>query len=243
MKYRTYWGLAALAILIIGATVFSVLKDRSENRRLKNELQIAVHGHNHADGDPAHSDAEGDDPSDDVRVEQTKQVNVPKIRPNEIPIAKTPKPKPKKPLYTGPWTFHEELLKTNPVKALRLQQEERGHWSADWIPPFPTNDTEAQEYARAEYLVKYYRHTYGEKLDTPEYENESKAYNKAMAIANRMYDTIRSYPYGARKMDLMKLTWHWLDKEPVGGAGGHPSEYFGDPEVREFMKELGGWDY
>ncbi len=242
MKHRTYWGLTALVILIIGVTVFSVLKDQAETQRLKDELERAMHGHIHADGDPAHSDGKEDD-QPDVRIEETKQVDVPQRRPNEIPIAKTPKPKPKKPLYTGPWTFHEELLKTNPVKALRLQQEERGHWSAEWIPPFPTDDTEAQEYAKAVYLVEYYWHTYGKKLDTPEYEKEAKAYDKFFGIESQMYDTIRSYPYGARKMDLMKLTWHSLDDEPVGGAGGHPSEYFGDPEARELMKKHGGWDY
>lgn len=237
MKHRTYWVLAALVILIIGVTVFSVLKDQAETRRLKNELEIARHGHNHADGDPAHSDGEEDNPPDDVRpVEQTKKVDVPQ----ESPKAKTPKPK--KPLYTGPWTFHEELLKTNPVKALRLQQEERGHWSAEWIPPFPTDDTEAQEYAKARYLWMYYKHTYGKKVYNPEYEKISKAYSKARAISDQMYDTINSDPYGARQMDLLRLTWPSLDKEPVA-YNRFPSEYFGDPEARDQLKELGMWKY
>ena len=43
-----------------------------------------------------------------------------------------PAPVPK--TYDGPLTYHAELLKTNPVKALRLQTEERGHWAAKWIP-------------------------------------------------------------------------------------------------------------
>ncbi len=59
-----------------------------------------------------------------------------------------------------------------------------------------------------------------------------------------MYRTIRSYPYGARKMDLMKLTWPVLDEEPVSNSyGGHPSEYFGDAETRDLLKQLGKWDY
>ena len=49
--------------------------------------------------------------------------------------------------YNGPLTFHAELLKTNPVKALRLQAEERGHVNAKWIPPFPPDDQEAQAFA------------------------------------------------------------------------------------------------
>ena len=243
MKHRTYWGLAALAILIIGATVFSVLKDQAEIRRQKNELQIESHGHNHADGDTAHSDSEGDNPSDNVRPEEpAKQVDVQKIKPDESPKAETPKPKPKKPLYTGPLTFHEELLKTNPVKALRLQQEERGHWSAEWIPPFPTDDTEAQEFARARYLWTYYRHTYGKKVYNPEYEEVSKAYSKARAISDQMFDIINSYPYGARQMDLLKLTWPLLDEKPIA-YNRNPSEFFGDPEARDRLKELGMWEY
>ena len=54
--------------------------------------------------------------------------------------------------YTGPLTFHAELLKTNPVKALRLQAEERGHVNAKWIPPFPPDDVEAQENLPKRYM-------------------------------------------------------------------------------------------
>ena len=243
MKYRTYWGLAALAILIIGTTVFVVLKDKAEIRELKRQLAIALHGHNHADGDPTHSDGEEDKPSQDVRpTEPVNPGDVQKIKPDENPKAETPKPK--KPLYTGPLTFHEELLKTNPVKALRLQQEERGHWSAEWIPPFPPDDTEAQEFARTEYLWRYYIQTYGEKLDTPEYEKEAKACREARETHMEMFATINSYPYGARQMDLLKLTWPGLDEEPrINNYGGVPSEYFGDAEARERLKQLGMWKY
>ncbi|MYA28917.1 MAG: hypothetical protein F4090_06150 [Nitrospira sp. SB0672_bin_25] len=246
MKYRMYWGLSALVLIIIGVTVFSVLKDRAEIRRLKNELAIALHGHNHADGDPAHSDGTEDNPPNDVRpVKPIKQVDIPKMKPDQSPKAEAPKPKPKKPLYKGPLTFHEELLKTNPVKALRLQQEERGHWSAKWIPPFPTDDTEAQDLARVTYLRLYYIQNYGfEKLGTPEYEKELKAYREADAIESQLSDTIDGYPYGARRCDLRKLTWSSLDEEPrINYYGGFPSEYFGNAELREREKQLGIWDY
>ncbi len=68
---------------------------------------------------------------------------------HEVPMAQ----KESMPLHEGSLTFHEELLKTNPVKALRLQAEERGHWSAKWIPPFPPDDQEAAEIARARYRL------------------------------------------------------------------------------------------
>ena len=40
--------------------------------------------------------------------------------------------------YNSPLTYHAELLETNPVKALRLQAEERGHWSATMDTAIPT---------------------------------------------------------------------------------------------------------
>ena len=69
----------------------------------------------------------------------------------------SPAPKTK----SGKLTYHAELLQTNPVKALRLQTEELGSWAAAWIPPFPPDDTEAQEFARVRYLMKYYFHNLG----------------------------------------------------------------------------------
>ena len=53
-------------------------------------------------------------------------------------------------------TYHAKLLETHPVEALRLQAQERGHWSAKWIPPFPPEDTEAAAIARDYYLITYY---------------------------------------------------------------------------------------
>ncbi len=119
--------------------------------------------------------------------------------------------------YFGPLTFHEELLKTNPVKALRLQSEERGHWSKDWIPPFPPDDEEAQEFARNEYLTNYYK-SIGD-TDNPELE-------KAVRRTLSMMDTIRTYPFGPRAYDLMKLTWPSLEAGSVLHTDSTPSDYF-----------------
>ena len=157
----------------------------------------------------------------------------------DIPV---PQPPVTQKTYDGPLTYHAELLKTNPVKALRLQQEERGHWSAAWIPPFPPEDTEAQEFARVLYLTRYYDQNFGDLLETPGYEKEKKEYEKAYQIERQMRQTIMSYPYGARSCDLMKLTWISLDTPP-SYPGLEPSEYFGDAEARRLLKELGMWDY
>ena len=131
--------------------------------------------------------------------------------------------------YTGPLTYHAELLETNPVKALRLQAEERGHWSAKWIPPFPPDDTEAQEFAKATYNFIYFD-------EGPEFSEASHTYSQ-------MQRTIMSYPYGARSSDLMKLTWPVIDNDPVTGGVRHLSEYFGDAKTRDLLKQLGMWKY
>ena len=245
MTRRMYWGIAVL-IILLGTAAFFFIKSEMEFAKYMKETEAELakykeplekqKGHYHADGTFHHEE--------DPNADHAPSVEVPKIKPSVKPPKKTsdvPKPKPKK-LYTGPLTFHAELLKTNPVKALRLQQEERGHWSAEWIPPFPTDDTEAQEFARANYLRKYYVLTFGKKLDTPEYEKEAKEFDKALEISRQMRKTIMSYPYGARSCDLLKLTWISLDTPP-SYPGLEPSEYFGDAEARALLKQLGTWDY
>ena len=240
MTRRMYWGIAAL-IVLLGTAAFFFIKSEMEFAKYvkETEAELAKYkeplekqkGHYHADGTFHHEE----DPS---------RVDVPKEDPSRVDMPKekrdVPKAQPKK-LYTGPLTFHAELLKTNPVKALRLQQEERGHWSAEWIPPFPPEDTKAQEFAKAIYLMEYYWHTYGKKLDTPEYEKESKEYDKAYQIERQMMRTIMPSPYGARKYDLLKLTWISLDAPP--GGGHQPSEYFGDAKTRDLLKQAGTWKY
>ena len=237
MKNQMKWGLATLILLLGIAAVFIFLDQNAELQQLEKET------------------AE----SDKLRQEHNKPQETlgaveelpPVVRPNEHPSGphqhEDDTAHNHSPIVSqtsnGPLTFHAELLKTNPVKALRLQAEERGHWSAKWIPPFPPDDTEAQEFARAEYLTEYYWQTFGEKLDTPEYEKESKEYDKAYAISNQMWDTIMSYPYGARRQDLMKLSWPSLDSDPVTGGGRHLSEYFGDAKTRDLLKQLGTWKY
>ena len=114
-------------------------------------------------------------------------------------------------LPEGSLTYHEELLKTNPVKALRLQSEERGHWSKDHIPPFPPDDTEAQEFARNRYLMHYYE-SIG-LVDTPIYSKAARPYISQL-------DVIDEYPSGARKCDLLRITWTNLDAGHITPYGG-----------------------
>ncbi len=80
------------------------------------------------------------------------------------------------PQSSGPLTYHAELLASHPVEALRAQAEERGHWSARWIPEFPPDDTEAAALARNLYLTIYYpsigHTTHPEYLKAMRYKSE-----------------------------------------------------------------------
>ncbi|MDE0313824.1 MAG: hypothetical protein OXM61_02900 [Candidatus Poribacteria bacterium] len=136
-----------------------------------------------------------------------------------------------KPTYTGPLTYHEELLKTNPVKALRLQQEERGHWSAKWIPPFPPDDFEAASLARYEYLSHYYK-SIGE-TGSPKWE-------KVVSESVSLLRAIMEHPHGARRSDLLRLTWSHLPPDSVSAKAPYytPSDYFIHPKLRGLQKPL-----
>ena len=223
MSKQMKWGLATLLLLLGIAAVFIFLDQNAELRQLEKET------------------AE----SDKLRQERNKPQETPGAV-EELPPVVPSNEHPSGPhqheddtvhnhspivsqTYTGPLTYHAELLETNPVKALRLQAEERGHWSAKWIPPFPPDDTEAQEFAKATYNFIYFD-------EGPEFSEASHTYSQ-------MQRTIMSYPYGARSSDLMKLTWPVIDNDPVTGGVRHLSEYFGDAKTRDLLKQAGTWKY
>ncbi len=123
------------------------------------------------------------------------------------------------PTPTGSLTYHAELLASDPVEALRQQGKERGHWSADYLPDFPADDTEAMEIARAEYHYIYYGHT----IPMSEH-GESPEFQRAAAENRRLYDAINErYPIvnsdgsysawevRARNSDLKMLAWPSLE--------------------------------
>ena len=167
MKGRIYWGLATLIILLIGVSAVLLMRNTDTEQGEKVSLPEPKGEEPHHEVKISEADNNGKNAQIAQPVEQDVQVSQP-------PITQT---------HTGPLTYHAELLKTNPVKALRLQTEERGHWSAEWVPPFPPDDTEAQEFARARYLLEYYHHNFGDLLDTPGYEKEAKEYDKAYQLS------------------------------------------------------------
>lgn len=103
-------------------------------------------------------------------------------------------------------TYHAELLARHPVEALRQQAKERGHWSADHIPPFPPDDQEAAAFARDLYIMRYYKHT--GQFDHPEYLRAFKTqrdfFRALVGVGHAGFDTPWEH---ARNRDLKKLTW------------------------------------
>lgn len=227
MNLKPYWGIAALIVILIAAGGFMYwqwlsvqqLKEQlaEDDKQLEGQHK-GVAENNLPPAEPGkkwvpHGDHFHQVPMDapDVWQEGTPE-------PSAQPVV----------TYTGPLTYHQELLKTNPVEALRLQSEERGHINAKWIPPFQPDDIEAQEYAKAMYYFIYNRDN-----PNPIYVGE---------LVNIMYESQRFYEkYGrtsARAMDLHKLSWislsfpmshyHGTDMGKFSGWAQFPSDYFPD---------------
>ena len=101
-------------------------------------------------------------------------------------------------------TYHAELLKSDPVEALRQQSKERGHWSADYLPDFPLDDTEAMEIVRAE----YHQHYYG---DTPQGRKAAAEVRRLIEAVDERYPIMYSdWDVRARHNDLKMLYWSSL---------------------------------
>ncbi len=191
MNKKTFWGVATLIILLVGVISFVMLTRTTELGIIVNDVP--------------------EETLDNIRKEINSQILSTQKPPDEpgfvwewhgdhwhkMPIAETEKPVVDVPkeqeikLYTGPLTYHEELLETNPLKALILQSEERGHWSAKWIAEIPPDDLEAQAIAKTMYLRMYYNTLYRTTGKIPisdaEYHQLGEEFNAAL-------DYIREIP-------------------------------------------------
>ena len=117
------------------------------------------------------------------------------------------------PTPTGPLTYHAELLESHPIEALRQQGKERGHWSADYLPDFPADDTEAMEIARAEYHYIYYGHTIpmSEHGESREFQRAAAENRRLLEAVNERYPiTSSDWHVRARHNDLKMLAWPTL---------------------------------
>ncbi|MDE0016627.1 MAG: hypothetical protein OXU51_10595 [Candidatus Poribacteria bacterium] len=106
-------------------------------------------------------------------------------------------------------TYHTELLKSDPVEALRQQSKERGHWSADYLPDFPLDDTEAMEIARAEYDLIYYQYqTPRGQPRSPEYHRAARHIMSLLRAVNEKYPADSpDWHVRARGLDLGMFSW------------------------------------
>ena len=169
MRYKLYWGLGILIVLLIGAFTFVMVNHHAENQKLKDQLEEAqeladqIEERKAAENNPPvardgfkmvpHGDHWHEVPIDapDVWEEQTPEPNV---MVKNLPNSEKVEPK----TFDTILTYDEELLRTNPVEALRREAEARGHWSAKYIPAFPPDDLEAQTYARAMFYTAFLPH-------------------------------------------------------------------------------------
>lgn len=204
MTRRIYWGLAILIILLAGVSVVTltrttdtepvpVYKDVEPSQKLvksvdKEQITKTI-GHYHSDG----TWHEGT---------HTEHANVP-----ENPTFSTV---PEKVIYP-----HQKLLDTHPVAALLAQAKDRGHWSAKYIPPFPADDAEANELARAIYIYVDHFKIKGFTDDDP--ETKMPAIREAMEfiwefdLARHNAFVEAGHTRSARDWDLRKLEWACLD--------------------------------
>ena len=219
MSKKLQWAISGLALLIVGFVALQIYlyvdmqrfkkkpagpvpKMETETQQPPEQVQVPE-----VDNSPA--------PPDDGREYVWHGDHWDSVDSQHAPTPQTPPVVEKETTYHGPLTYHADLLETHPVKALKLQTEERVHWCAVYIPLLPPDDEEAQAYAKTEYLKHYYQ-SIGD-IDNP-------IYKKAMMDKSSMLRVFMSYPYNGRTMDLMRLTWpSLLQKMKVG----HASEYFG----------------
>ena len=189
MKRKMIWG---LGILIIGLVIGLVFLGRQTDTEPEKVFIL---------------------PSDEV-IKQAQEANKPPREAkegykwvahddhfHEVPISEVDPATPVAPVpktKSGRLTYHTELLQINPAEALYQQSLERGHWSAKWIPPFPPEDAEAQEFARNLYLREYY-----ESID----DKKNPIYVQAGNEVWYKLDDIHDMPADARSFDLLKLTW------------------------------------
>ncbi len=200
MRKKMYWGLASLILIIGVAGVYFMLQPEPEP-----EKKFIV---------PSEADLEqareAKQPPREAKEGFTWEWHADHW--HEVPIAQneTPSGHPvqenqsEKPEFTGPLTYHKKLLESNPVEALRLQAEERGHWSAEWIPTFEPGDQEAESIAYSLYLCLYYE-SIGDK--------GNPIYKKAGEEFILQLRAINDHPSAKRRLDLLRLTWTDLPPE------------------------------
>ncbi len=208
MSKRMIWGLSVLLVLVIAgvsymfavqyAEIRQLKKEAAEAEKLLEEKNMPIVENNQQSARPGfklvpHDDHFHEVPIDapDVWQEGTQETAVPQKQHTVDASGEVIYP-------------HHELLQTHPVAALRAQARDSGHWSTEYIPPFPADDVEANELARAFYVSNYY-YTLGD-LNHP---IRAKAQE---FIAKWDHEAWKTYPLSARVNDLLVFHWTGFDR-------------------------------
>ena len=214
MSKKMIWGLAILIVLLISASVFLLMRTTdTEPKVIYNDVAPTM---TPPPAEPGFKWVWHGDHWDKVSVapnppEVTPVVQAVDPTPINPPVQMDP---PIKPAYTGPLTFHEELLESNPLEALRLQSEERGHWSAKWIAEFDADDEEAQAFARTVYLNMYYDTL---RKNTGKIPISEEEYNRLGEEYDAHLEYTHTIPNKYRGLALMRIAWAYLppEREPI----------------------------
>ena len=210
MFWRKYWiGLTVFLVAIVGISlyylqtrppkdpivIYKPVEPLPKSTAEVSEGDTAQGGHRHADGTwhegPHDAPVVSEVPAEVETSKATPEVSAPSQPAMQL-------------------TYHTELLKSDPVEALRQQGKERGHWSADYLPDFPLDDTEAMEIARAEYDYIYYSRTIplSEQHDSPEFQRVSRHSMSLLRAVNERYPADSTdWHVRARGLDLGMLSW------------------------------------
>lgn len=238
MKNKMIWGLAALAILICTAFVFLTIRNYTDNQKLKQELaELEQEQHQ-----PQQPEAENKPPREaQDGFEWEWHGDHWHEMPVATPIAQNEVPQAVPPLV--------EPIPNKTVEELRQYLEERGHWSAAWIPPFPPDDEEAARMAHNTLILLKHHEEVG----------DVEFYTGAALIANQEVQEVLDY-YTAdtpRSYELRKLRWGFLYDTPklypeLSNYWGSDIEElnkvrrkYGHPEITwedRFSTEIKEWD-
>ncbi len=218
MTKQGQWVIGGLALLIAGFMA----------------LQVYLH----VDMKGFREELAGPEPKTETETEQQppEQVQVPEVNnrppppddgreyewhgdhwdPVDAPVLPSPT---KTKTYDKLLTYDEELLRTNPVEALRREAEARGHWAAKYIPPFPPDDLEAQEYARYMYITTYMN-----------IQDANELWDIVLKRQDLKRQLEKKYgKWSARAYDLWRLTWPFHNSPGADFydlVEWYPSEYF-----------------
>ena len=204
MTHKTYWGLAALFIILIAAAGFvywqwsSVQQFKEQLAREAKQLeeyQKMVTENNLPPAAPGKKWVQHDDHFHEVSIDapNTWQEESSDTQEQSEGVVRSVAVD-----YPNP---------DNPVQVLREYAKKRGHWSAEYIPDFPPEDTEAAQVARNILII-----------ETHIKAGNKTLYGPAEVASNENIQTFESYSGSTdqRYFDLLKLTWVRLDA-PLGG--------------------------